>query len=69
MRWRAERWMKVRHMPKVLAHTPWFMLRNGLRMLGHTFRGCGLKHLVGLEEEHRAFERYRELRRQERIYI
>jgi len=69
MRWRAERWMKVRHMPKVLAHTPWFMLRHGLRMLGHTFRGCGLKSLIGLEAEQRAFERYRELRVKERIYV
>jgi radical SAM superfamily enzyme YgiQ (UPF0313 family) len=69
MRWRAERWMKTRHMPKVLIHTPWFMLRNGLRMLGHTFRGCGLKSLFGLEAERRAFERYRELRAKERIYV
>jgi radical SAM superfamily enzyme YgiQ (UPF0313 family) len=69
MRWRAERWMKTRHMPKVLIHTPWFMLRNGLRMLGHTFRGYGLRNLLGLEEEHRAFERYRALRAKERIYV
>jgi radical SAM superfamily enzyme YgiQ (UPF0313 family) len=69
MRWRAERWMKTRHMPRVLIHTPWFMLRNGLRMLGHTFRGYGLRNLLGLEEEHRAFERYRALRAKERIYV
>jgi radical SAM superfamily enzyme YgiQ (UPF0313 family) len=69
MRWRAERWMKTRHMPKVLIHTPWFILRNGFRMLGHTFRGCNLRNLLGLEEEHRAFERYRALRAKERIYV
>jgi hypothetical protein len=69
MRWRAERWMKTRHMPKVLVHTPWFILRNGFRMLGHTFRGYGLRNLLGLEEEHRAFERYRALRAKERIYV
>jgi hypothetical protein len=69
MRWRAERWMKTRHMPKVLLHTPWWIFRNGFRMLGHTFRGCSLKSLLGLEEEHRAFERYRTLRAKERIYV
>jgi radical SAM superfamily enzyme YgiQ (UPF0313 family) len=69
MRWRAERWMKTRHMPKVLMHTPWWILRNGFRMLGHTFRGCNLKTILGLEEEHRAFERYRTLRAKERIYV
>jgi hypothetical protein len=61
--------MKTRHMPKVLVHTPWFILRNGFRMLGHTFRGYGLRNLLGLEEEHRAFERYRALRAKERIYV
>jgi anaerobic magnesium-protoporphyrin IX monomethyl ester cyclase len=69
MRWQAERWMKLRHMPVVLAHTPWFILRNGLRMLGHTFRGCSLRSLVDVQEEHRSFERYRELRTRERVYI
>ena len=69
MRWRAERWMKVRHMPKVLAHTPWFILKNGFRMLGHTFRGCGLRSLLSCEGERRAFERYREIRIKERSYI
>jgi len=69
MRWRAERWMKTRHMPKVLIHEPWFILRNGFRMLNHTFRGCDLKSLFGAEGERRAFERYRELRTKERIYV
>jgi radical SAM superfamily enzyme YgiQ (UPF0313 family) len=69
MRWRAERWMKLRHMPVVLVHSPWFILRNAFRMFGHTFRGCGLKSLIGLEDEHRAFERYRSLRTRERLYI
>jgi anaerobic magnesium-protoporphyrin IX monomethyl ester cyclase len=69
MRWRAERWMKARHIPKVLLHTPWFILRNGLRMMNHTFRGYRLRNLFGFEEEHRAFERYRALRAKERIYV
>jgi radical SAM superfamily enzyme YgiQ (UPF0313 family) len=69
MRWRAERWMKLRHMLVVLVHDPWFILRNGFRMLGNTFRGCELKTLIGFEDEYRAFERYRELRARERLYI
>ena len=69
MRWRAERWMKLRHMLVVLGHDPWFIVRNGFRMLAHTFRGCGVKTLMGFEDEHQAFERYRELRMRERLYI
>jgi anaerobic magnesium-protoporphyrin IX monomethyl ester cyclase len=69
MRWRAERWIKLRHMPVVLVHNPWFVLRNAFKMFGHTFRGCSLKTLMGLEDEHRAFERYRSLRTEERLYI
>ncbi|HZQ94268.1 MAG TPA: radical SAM protein, partial [Candidatus Sulfotelmatobacter sp.] len=33
LRWKAERWMKMRHIPAVLAHDPWFVLRNGRKML------------------------------------
>src|SRR5262249_13050460 len=29
MRWRAERWLKVRHMGSVVLHSPGFVLRNG----------------------------------------
>ncbi|HEX3523600.1 MAG TPA: radical SAM protein, partial [Stellaceae bacterium] len=28
LRWRAERWMKLRHMPAAFAHNPLFLLRN-----------------------------------------
>jgi len=69
MRWQAERWIKLRHMYVSLFHDPLFILRNGFRMWSHTFRGCTLKSLAGIEDEHRAFERYRELVRQERLYI
>jgi anaerobic magnesium-protoporphyrin IX monomethyl ester cyclase len=68
-RWRAERWMKVRHLPAVLRHDPGFVARNGLRMLRHTFRGSRLRTWLGLEDEQRAFERYRTIREQEREYI
>ena len=33
MRWQAERWMKVRHLPAAFRHDPRFVLRNGRRML------------------------------------
>jgi len=69
LRWRAERWMKLRHLPVAVRHSPWFGLRNGAQILAHTFRGNTLKSLLGLEDERRAFERYREIRKAERAYI
>lgn len=69
MRWRAERWMKLRHMPAALAHDPWFVLRNAPKMLAHTFRGTTLKTVLGLEDEHEAFRRYRTLHAAEREYL
>jgi len=69
LRWKAERWMKVRHFPVVLRHNPWFVLRHGPAMLAHVFRGCSFKTMVGLEDERLAFQRYQELRKQERNYL
>ncbi|HKY05861.1 MAG TPA: radical SAM protein [Blastocatellia bacterium] len=69
MRWRAERWMKVRHMPAAFAHDPLYVLRNGAKMFAHTFRGSTLKTFLGLEDERKAFERYRAMRQAERAYI
>jgi anaerobic magnesium-protoporphyrin IX monomethyl ester cyclase len=69
LRWRAERWMKLRHLPPVFFRNPLFVLRNGARMLAHTFRGMTLKTLFGLERERQAFERYRAIRQAERTYV
>jgi anaerobic magnesium-protoporphyrin IX monomethyl ester cyclase len=69
LRWRAERSMKVRHLPAVLFHSPLFTLRNGPKMLAHTFRGTTVKSLLGLEDEKKVFERYRAIRKAERTYI
>jgi anaerobic magnesium-protoporphyrin IX monomethyl ester cyclase len=69
LRWQAERWMKVRHMPVVLRHNPAFVMRHARSMLAHTFRGCRLKTFLGLEDEWEAFRRYRAIRKQERIYL
>jgi radical SAM superfamily enzyme YgiQ (UPF0313 family) len=69
MRWRAERWMKVRHLPAAVAHDPGFVARHGLQMLRHTFRGTTLKTWLRLESERDAFRRYKEIRRAERDYF
>ena len=69
LRWKAERWMKLRHVPAVFAHDPWFVLANARRMLGHTFRGSTVRTWLGLESERRAFERYRAMRQREREYL
>ena len=65
LRWRAERWMKLRHFPVALRRNPLFCLRHGRAMIGHTFRGSW-RSLVGLESERRAFARYRAIREAER---
>jgi hypothetical protein len=69
MRWKAERWMKVRHMPAAFCHDPLFVLRNGRRMLAHTFRGTSWKSMLGLEPAREAFRRYRAIRARERDYV
>jgi radical SAM superfamily enzyme YgiQ (UPF0313 family) len=68
-RWRAERWMKTRHMPAVIAHDPIFVLRNWRKMLAHTFRGSSVKSALGLESDRKVFERYRAIRSAERVYL
>jgi hypothetical protein len=69
LRWKAERWMKLRHFPVVLRHNPAFVLRHAPRMLAHTFRGCKLKTWLRLEDERQAFARYRAIRQNERVYL
>ena len=69
LRWRSERWMKVRHLPVALRHSPWFGLRYGARMLAHTFRGSTLMSVLGLEDERKAFARYRMIRKAEQVYV
>ena len=69
MRWKVERWMKLRHMPVEFRHNPMFVLKNAPKMFAHTFRGSTFKNFLGLEDEREAFTRYREIRKAERIYI
>jgi radical SAM superfamily enzyme YgiQ (UPF0313 family) len=69
MRWRAERWMKVRHLPHVLRAYPGFVLRHAPRMMAHTFRGSTWRSALGLESERDVFRRYKAIRAREREYV
>src|SRR5712675_1356720 len=69
LRWRAERWIKVHHIPMALKHDPKFVLFEGWKMFAHTFRGSSIRSALGLESEKRVFERYRAIRRSEREYV
>ena len=69
IRWRAERWMKLRHLPSVLRHYPRFVLRNAPKMCAHTFRGSSWRSILGLESEVQVFQRYKRLRALERAYV
>ena len=69
LRWKAERWMKVRHMGAAVLHDPWFILGHAPELLAHTFRGCGIRSMLRLERERKAFERYKAIRREERGYL
>jgi anaerobic magnesium-protoporphyrin IX monomethyl ester cyclase len=69
LRWRQERWMKLAYFPRAVWRSPGFVFHNGLKMLKHTFRGCTLRTLLGLEDEREAFSRYCAIRAQEREYV
>jgi len=66
LRWRAERWMKLRHFWPTLSHSPGFVLKHGPAMLRHTFRGSSLRSILGLETDRQVFTRYQAIRRMER---
>jgi radical SAM superfamily enzyme YgiQ (UPF0313 family) len=70
LRWRAERWMKVRHIGAVLRLSPRFVLGHWRAMLTHTFRGGSFwRALLGLEDDRQTFARYRAIRQAERDYL
>jgi radical SAM superfamily enzyme YgiQ (UPF0313 family) len=69
LRWRAERWMKLRHFWPVAKHDPLFVLRHAGEMIGHTFRGASWRSFVGLESDREVFARYKDIRRAERHYL
>jgi len=69
MRWKAERWIKIRHVPAILRHDPWFVLTQTPKIFAHTFRGSSIRSVLGLENERKAFQRYKAIRRAEREYV
>jgi radical SAM superfamily enzyme YgiQ (UPF0313 family) len=69
LRWRAERWLKVRHMRVAIRHDPLFVVRHAREMLAHTFRGSNWRSMLGLEPLEAAFERYCAIRARERDYL
>jgi radical SAM superfamily enzyme YgiQ (UPF0313 family) len=69
LRWRAERWMKARHLPSALWHYPGFVARHAPKMFAHTFRGTTWRSVVGLESSRDVFARYKSLRAVEREYV
>jgi anaerobic magnesium-protoporphyrin IX monomethyl ester cyclase len=69
LRWKAERWMKVQHIPAVLRHDPWFVIKHAPQMLAHTFRGSSIRSALHLEDDRKVFERYRAIRKAEREYV
>ncbi len=68
-RWKRERWMKVAHIPAVIAKEPWFVLRNWRKMVAHTFRGSSWRSMLGLENDKQVFARYKAIRAAERMYL
>jgi radical SAM superfamily enzyme YgiQ (UPF0313 family) len=71
MRWQAERWLKLRHMILAgITHPSLLLLPGNIPdVVAYIFRGTTLETLFGLEDEYRAFERYRARRRTERHYL
>jgi hypothetical protein len=69
LRWKAERWLKLRHMRSAFWHDPVFVATHAWQMLTHTFRGTTWRSLLGLESPEEVFRRYRALRVREREYL
>jgi radical SAM superfamily enzyme YgiQ (UPF0313 family) len=69
LRWKAERGIKTRHVVPVFLHDPWFVITHARKMMKHTYRGSTWRTMLGLEEDRKAFARYKELRRREREYL
>jgi radical SAM superfamily enzyme YgiQ (UPF0313 family) len=69
LRWRADRWMKVRHMPAAIRLYPGFVFTHARRMMAHTFRGTTWRSVLGLESSRESFRRYKQIRARERTYL
>jgi anaerobic magnesium-protoporphyrin IX monomethyl ester cyclase len=67
LRWRAERWMKLKHMPASFRHNPLFVLRHAIPMLKYTFAGTTWRSVLGLDRQQAVFDRYRSIRAASRV--
>jgi radical SAM superfamily enzyme YgiQ (UPF0313 family) len=68
-RWKVERWMKLRHMPRALFHDPLWVVTHARQMMAHTFRGSTWRSVLGLERSRDVFRRYKAIREKERRYL
>src|SRR6202040_3544227 len=66
LRWKAERWMRVRHLSALFSHDPVFVMTNFLSILSFNFRGTSVRSVLGFEKEEAVFDRYRVIRQAER---
>ena len=66
MRWRAERWIKLKHFPAAALRNPGFVVRHGHEMLRHTFAGCTWRSFVSTRADREAFVRFKAVRARER---
>jgi len=69
MRWKAERWIKLRHSYVMISHDPRFYVKHGIKMLRHVFRGSTIWSCLGLQNSRKVFERYCAIRERERKYV
>jgi hypothetical protein len=69
LRWKAERWMRLRHLFAVVSHDPLFVLLSVWTILSFNFRGTSWRSLLGFEKQIAVFERYRVIRQAERAYL
>jgi radical SAM superfamily enzyme YgiQ (UPF0313 family) len=69
LRWKSERWMKLRHLPAAFAHDPWWVMGHVIQMLRHTFAGTTARSALGLDSQAAVFARFREQRRRDRDYL
>jgi hypothetical protein len=60
--------MKQRQYTNAIPQNKAFCIVHGPAMVAHTLRGSW-RALLGLESERRAFERYRAIRRAERVHV
>ena len=57
LRWKVERWMRVRHLSALFSQDPLFVVANFFSILSFSFRGSSVHSVLGFEKEGAVFER------------